>query len=344
MKLNQRIFEQINEPIAKHDVNWLRESLQIAAQIELFTLPPYLYALWSIKKPNDFAAIAIRSILIEEMLHLGLVCNMLKAIGTTPDLTSIDRFPQFPDNLPGNVNPELIVNLSPFSKKTLNVFMEIEKPDFDPVATKELFFENQDDEYASIGELYNSIENAFKNIKPEFELTGQITGPKAPFAISSLEQIEKAIQIIKDQGEGSSSSPIDSTEGDLAHYYKFAELYFERKLIQNEQKEWKYEGDRIKMPEIENVHDVPLNGFERKGLSIDTITKLDQFNIIYTEVIDEIESAWRNGQYPLFMQALEKMFSLESLGRSLMKINVSINDVEKGLGPEFKRNTGYNNV
>src|SRR4028119_1609409 len=62
-----------------------RESLQKAIGVEFGTLPPYLYALFSIPPGRNVeAATRIHSIVLEEMIHMCLACNMLNAIGGAP--------------------------------------------------------------------------------------------------------------------------------------------------------------------------------------------------------------------------------------------------------------------
>ena len=56
--------------------------LQKAIELELATIPPYLVALLSIElQGNREPAELIRSVMIEEMLHLVLVSNVLNAVG-----------------------------------------------------------------------------------------------------------------------------------------------------------------------------------------------------------------------------------------------------------------------
>ena len=63
------------------------------------TLPPYLTALFSIKKgTNKESAILIRSIFIEEMLHMTLVGNLISSIGGKVKLGK-DNIPQYPMTL-----------------------------------------------------------------------------------------------------------------------------------------------------------------------------------------------------------------------------------------------------
>ena len=62
------------------------------------TIPPYLYAMYSIKDQKSDAACLIASIAVEEMLHLALTTNLLLALGGEPDF-GVDLVPTFPSVL-----------------------------------------------------------------------------------------------------------------------------------------------------------------------------------------------------------------------------------------------------
>ena len=69
-------------------VKQLHVHLYQAAQVELSTIPLYLYAAYSIQTAGDYqwdpgisAFRTIRSVVIEEMLHLCLVRNLMVATG-----------------------------------------------------------------------------------------------------------------------------------------------------------------------------------------------------------------------------------------------------------------------
>src|SRR5438270_2108 len=86
IKLKPEVFAALNTQ------DGLLSGLQQAIQLEHGTIPTYLYALYSIK-PDSNTEIQerIRSIVIQEMLHMGLACNILNALGGSP---VIDR-PEF---------------------------------------------------------------------------------------------------------------------------------------------------------------------------------------------------------------------------------------------------------
>ena len=102
------IQELIQVQKSDRDISWLRDALQTALKLEFSTLPPYLIALWTIDDRNSFAYGSIRNqIAEEEMLHMGLVCNLIVAMGGKPDLTSSDGVPAYPGPLPGMVQSDL---------------------------------------------------------------------------------------------------------------------------------------------------------------------------------------------------------------------------------------------
>ena len=75
-------------PAEKRDAAWLAESLQTAVELEMSTIPPYLYAAWSIdagRDPSDVRDVIV-GIAKEEMLHMGIACNLLASIGGQPKI------------------------------------------------------------------------------------------------------------------------------------------------------------------------------------------------------------------------------------------------------------------
>ena len=108
----------------------LRRDLQTALEVEHATVPPYLTALASIKNSfNHEIQKVIRSIVIEEMMHLALVANILNAVGGKPRLYSKDFLPHYPSRMPGGLQPDLIIPIEKLSLGLIrNIFMKIEQP------------------------------------------------------------------------------------------------------------------------------------------------------------------------------------------------------------------------
>jgi hypothetical protein len=167
------------------------EAMQQAIEIEIATIPVYLYTYYSIirdpldqsavtatlttelenagKDPQDAAAIAlelstaimvfgnqagalIMSVVIEEMLHMALSSNVKQALVGPPQL--VGKSPSgYPIALPGH-EPPFPINLAKLSLDQLYTFMQIESP-------HELVDTDQAAtaiEYTTIGEFYGAIQ------------------------------------------------------------------------------------------------------------------------------------------------------------------------------------------
>ncbi|HTZ86599.1 MAG TPA: ferritin-like protein, partial [Solirubrobacteraceae bacterium] len=109
----------------------LKTALQAAIELEHATIPPYLYALFSLE-PNSNTEIGelIDSVVKEEMAHMAMACNILNAIGGKPAIATREFVPTYPGPLPGTVEEGLIVHLRAFSLCQLETtFMAIEEPE-----------------------------------------------------------------------------------------------------------------------------------------------------------------------------------------------------------------------
>ena len=107
----------------------LREHLLLAIEVELSTIPPYLYAMYSIEDQGSEAALLIRSVVVEEMLHASLVANMLVAVGGEPRFSSADVMPSYPGPMLHHV-PPLILHLERCSVEFVEgTMMAIERPE-----------------------------------------------------------------------------------------------------------------------------------------------------------------------------------------------------------------------
>src|SRR3954454_15054661 len=79
----------------------LQEHLQWAIELEHFTIPPYLCALYSLNPArNADAAEVIASVLMEEMLHLTLAANLLNAVGGRPRIDTPRLLRPYPRPFP----------------------------------------------------------------------------------------------------------------------------------------------------------------------------------------------------------------------------------------------------
>ena len=327
--MTKSIIELMQAPADQRNLSWLGHSLQAAIKLELSTLPPYLCAMWSIKDQSGAVYDLIDSVVLEEMLHMGLACNMLTTIGGTPHINT--EVPEYPGPLPGGVRPELTVYLAGLSKDYLkNVFMEIEYPESGPVALA------MGELYPTIGAFYDAILKAFKElpdktITGERQLTGTIGGNPL-YAIKTLADAEKAINEIKQQGEGTSQSPqAPDFGGELAHYYKYAEIWHGNTLIKKDDK-WQYVGDTIPFPDVFPMTPIPKGGYT--NLYVAAKNALQAFDMQYTRVLNNLQIAWANGSKSDLGKAISAMFGLQPLANALMELQLP--DGSGVYGPDFK--------
>src|ERR1700722_4046834 len=137
----------------------LQDALQTAMQLEFSTIPPYLCAQWSINNDPNGVADMIGDIVLQEMYHFALAGNMLTAIGGVPSIANSAFVPSYPTNvLPGGINQKLAVDLKPFTPEQAQVVMQIEYPEFPPVALAA--------GPATIGEFYDAIAEGFTTVNP----------------------------------------------------------------------------------------------------------------------------------------------------------------------------------
>jgi hypothetical protein len=326
---SMNIVQLLGVPEGLRDLAWLKRSLQNAIELELSTIPPYLCGLWSLVTQSGPVYDLIYSIVKEEMLHMGLACNMLTTIGGTPQINTKAAVPQYPGNLPGGVRPQLTVALSGLTKDViLNTFMEIEYPEGGPVT----FALGRT--YPTIGAFYDAIANAFLKL-PTSAFTGarQITSYKlsvagAVYPIKSQADAQKAILEIKEQGEGTSKTPeAPDFENELAHYYKFAEIYHGRAFVQTNG-HWDYTGDPIPFPPVYPMAVVPAGGYPQS----------QAFDVLFTGLLGNLQNAWANGDQTQMDAAVNAMYTLADPARALMATPLPSGN--GNYGPDFRLITG----
>lgn len=244
MTMVQKLKIDPTKPIT--DVESLRRHLVQAAEVELCAIPLYLYAAYSIKtsgyyqwNPGMSAFRTIRSVVIEEMLHLCLARNLLVAVGGGDMVKFYDPefMPKYPEAMPHHA-PELILHLEPCSVELMqNVFMPFELP-----ATKDA--PPQDAQYATLGQFYAAVRLGFNYLDAQGELWNENQpelqynnaywnndGGGGPIRVTDLTTAHEAIDMIVEQGEGMAPGDEDvPTEWpydrdtvplELSHYAKF---------------------------------------------------------------------------------------------------------------------------
>ena len=214
----------------------LKDHLRLAIEVEMTTIPLYLYAMYSIVDPASDASKLIRSVATEEMLHAALVANLLIAIGGEPRFYDPTHLPTYPCPLPHHV-PELMLDLAPCSPEVIRkAFLVIEQP-ADREAPPEA------DAFETLGQFYHALENALTNLAAQGDLFANPSIDRqlepADYSpvkfdtadsgglviVDSLESALEALEIVIHQGEGLSDDKwADPSHQELTHYAKFLAL------------------------------------------------------------------------------------------------------------------------
>jgi hypothetical protein len=340
-----RVHPKVSALLARGDVHGLRAALQAALELEHAVIPPYLYALYSLEPDgNRTVAEIIRSVVDEEMLHLTLAANLLNAVGGRPVLDTPDILPRYPGPLPGTVDDGLVVGLAPFSVPLVrDTFMSIEQPEL-PAGRGGLAGGSADPgapgEALTIGQFYRQIrttlvalgEDVFTGRPHHQVATNLLPGAIAVTGVASACQ---AIDTIIDQGEGTLTSPLEVVGGDVAHYYRFAEIVYGRRLIRSPApsgRRWAYLGQPVTVDPAA-VRPVPVNP-TLAGYPAGSAARhaCQSFNYTYTSLLKVLHTTF-NGTPGELMAAASLMSSLRQQALD-MTAGTTTNGVPAG--PSFE--------
>ncbi|MFQ3197251.1 MAG: hypothetical protein ACI8R9_000633 [Paraglaciecola sp.] len=322
----------------------LRHHLQTAIEIEHATLPPYLTALYSIKEgSNAFAYQAIQSVAMEEMLHMILACNILNAIGGHPAINKEHFVPAYPGYLPHS-DDALLVGLAKMTPETIETFLNIEQPAASGAPP-------QPNHWHTIGQFYEAIDYALSHFEHVTEggiFTGDesyqldendyYSGGGKLFKVRNLADAKLAIEEIISQGEGMNDGIFDSDhrlfgeEVDIAHYFKFNEIYIGRRYTLTDTPEAPPSGARvdIQWDEVYNMHPNPSIKNYPQGSPLWQQT--NDFNKTYMAMLDSIHCAV-NGKPEALKRAVPLMFDIKYKAIALMKTPYKDG---KTAGPSFE--------
>jgi Ferritin-like len=284
----------------------LKDALQTAMQLEFSTIPPYLCAQWSISSDPSGVADMIENIVVQEMYHFALAGNMLTVIGGVPSIANAAFIPHYPTNvLPGGIPQKLAVDLKPLTPEQAQVFMQIEYPEFPPVALAAA--------PATIGAFYDTIAEGFTTINPAINRSAFAINSGEATPIRSIDDALAAISLIKGEGEGTLGSPDQPPAGNktFAHYYVFKEIYTQKVLVQDAAGHWSFTGPAIQFPTSFNFQQ-----------STATPSPSLAFNQALSQLLIGLQACWTSGARP----NIGAMFNLQTLGVGLIK---------QGIRPEF---------
>jgi hypothetical protein len=324
--------------------------------IEHATIPPYLTALYSMKPGSNLEAFhIIRSVVVEEMLHLTLAANVFNAVGGNIKgvLSNPEFIPTYPTTLPTG-ETDFTVSLAKFSPETIETFLNIERskevPKDAPSGTSrtrqtiehnwlKILGQPENLSYYSIGEFYAAVisglkaleDDAKKNDKTIFtgDFKKQITreyyydGAGEIIPVKDLNSALDAIAVIQEQGEGSSRGIYDE-ERELSHYYRFEQLKLGRYYVI-------YKGEPLKSDEAEHptggtltvdwdavypvLENAKLSDYEGHS---ELYTAGQEFQQAYRQFLAQIEFSF-NGHPDKLLPAVGGMFKLRDLANLLIR-------------------------
>ena len=326
----------------------LRTHLQWAIELEHATLAPYLSALYSIKDgTNVESAEVIKSVFLEEMLHMALAANILNAIGGTPRFDYDGFIPTFPTPLPHG-DGSFVVNLGKFSPEGIKSFLNIERP-------AETDAEPLEENYHSIGQFYAAITEGLKSCckalgeetvfcgDPAWQLTAETTyygGAGHLIAVTDLASALEAMEEIVEQGEGLDHSSIFDGDKNMfhrereevGHYFRFQEILEGRSYQAGDTAESGPTGDRFTV-DWDAVHNMRINpDINDYPEGCEAREKMEALAQGYSDMLRMMERAFA-GDPKLFGETVGTMFELRHLISDLMQMPSG--DGETTVGPYF---------
>ncbi|MGH3867060.1 MAG: ferritin-like domain-containing protein [Pseudonocardiaceae bacterium] len=311
----------------------LRTYLQGALEIEHLTIPPYLTAMYTIQAGTNKAAYyAIRSVVLEEMLHMTLVANLLNALGGRPRVAHPDFVRSYPARLPYSALT-VEIPLRHFSPEAMRTFLLIEHPqhvDHGPLQPEQ--------GWTSIGQFYDFIRQGLLTLVTELGEANVFCGPSQrqvgpedfynsggeAFPVTNLTSALLALRVITEQGEGLNASIFDSDDQlfgearQVAHYFRFNEILTGRTYGPHDTPDVPPTGPEIDV-RWEDAYRIDPNA------SIADYTRYDDkavyehavaFNNAYAELLAHLEIAF-NGMPRFMILGVPAMLRLRDLAERL---------------------------
>jgi hypothetical protein len=320
------------KPVKITDLASLQSALQKAIELEHATIPPYLTAYYTLR-PNskDGAAAAraiIHSIVIEEMLHMQLACNILNAIGGAPLINAPNFIPNYPGPLPMGIGGAdgLVVGIKRYSKATVqNTFMEIEEPE-NPIhiPVKTMALEAIAPSFETIGQFYTAIGNEIVRLNKQNNIFTGDPGRQVPGAtiVTDVDSALAAIATIVTQGEGTPTSPADSPT-EYAHYYRFEELFMGMQIVIDPNSPSGYSFDPNKKIVVDDTADVTQMADNPRTVDFSSNWRAgqlaDECDAIYTKLLNALHIGFNGQPDWIAVNAVSVMFEFKNCIEELLQ-------------------------
>jgi hypothetical protein len=336
----------------------VKEKLQTAVILELTTIPPYLTALFSIKPgTNGIAASIIRSVAMEEMLHMLLAANTLTAIGGNVRLNK-DTIPSFPCTLHFKgqqfKNRQFDVHLAAFSKESLSTFLKIELPEN---WEKAKVLEKIEIPGFTIGEFYRGIKKDLQELCQEWGETQVFSGKKEnqisedffwraggkPIVVTNLSEANQAIDLIVEQGEGVSGNDIKkegffSDNADVPHYFRFNEIYMERYYKEGDDPRQPPGGEPITVT-YNDVFPIKPDCKNADFINHPQLQYLNNlFNANYSMMLAQLEEGFNGNPHVFYTAIMNGMRNLTPIAQSMVQIKIEGDPESRHAAPSFDWN------
>lgn len=319
------------------------QMLQTAAGIEFGTLPPYLYAKFSIFPGTNAPAFErLTAVINQEMIHLCLVCNIINALGGDPQL----KPPSYPCTL-GDIGPPggdpLMIHLLPFGPSAMAQGMAIEEPEEVPPFPM-LKSTALAGGAMTIGQYY-ALVDAFLATLPASAWTAdrnQISDaqffPGQLFPVGNYDDAHRAISQIVSEGEGAKDDPLDF-QNELAHYYRFGEICYDKVLTKiPEDPGYQWGPDPLGVDwssAYPAIADPGQHDFSQDSAAAQAAQQA--CNAAFSGMVDALQQAI-NGEAGQLGAAVRQMFELRMAAMAALQIPLA--DGKSVAGPSFVYTSG----
>ncbi len=344
IELESRYLDAVREASSAAD---LHESVQHAIELEFATMPPYLTAMMSLDaERNSEIRNVLLSVAKDEMLHMLLCCNLLVALGGTPNIATAQFVPAYPSTLPMSVSSGLVVGVEAFSIDLVQrTFMAIEHPEnpkhFPAIADEPA--------YATIGAFYAALKDKLTEIgdtafRPDAsgQLLTPITGFKPPrlSPITNVATASAAIDLIVHEGEGTTDSPIGGPgPQDVAHFYRFEQIVRGKQLVADDAVPQGFSFTGSPIP-FDPGGVLPITANQRLA-DLDPHSDAGQKATEFAQTLSTLLTALHNtfaGDPTAFTPARGIMGALESIGEELCATEIVVDGQPTGrnAGPTWE--------